>query len=371
LAPYKQNKDSIQVLLDDGCILNLNIRETQNNFIYGSFSKIKRQKGKFHDILSTQGASTTDELYVVTEKNDEYFIEKAQPQIVLPEEYDFIDKNKYLEEIIKKQKEIILTDSTIEFNGKREIEISIKDNIANTKEAFFENYMEKDFLTVTGKKYQIDAIISDKEVILSEKDVESEENTESKNQSKEKVRFKEGLIESKEDIKPKQDPKEEKANHFFYSPTTIKNLDYLENDKISILNNGGLEKEQTVKNGKINIPNGIKQGIFGIWYESIIITQPLIGDILDSFLNKSIDKLLIRLKNSKNFYIGWNLNNMQEVSFAGYTYKNNEPVPLYTGDIKPNIPSSGWDSFTRLFIKNISPTPLCLSGIYYETTIVS
>ena len=284
----------MQIALLENDVANYPIAD-QNNFIYGSFSKIKRGKGKFYDILTTPGINITDELYTVTEKNNEYFIEKAQPQIVLPEEYDFIDKNKYLEKIIEKQKEIILSDSTIEFNGKKEIEISIKDNIANTKEAFFENYMEKDFLSINSKKYQIDAIISEKEVILSKKNTLQTEN-------KEKIKS-----------------KEEKADHFFYIPKTIKNLDYLENDKISILNNGGIEKEQTVKNGKINISNGIQYGIFGIGYESIIITQPLVGNILDSFSNKSIDTLLIRLKNSKNFYIGWNLNNMQEVSFAGYT----------------------------------------------------
>lgn len=323
-----QTKDSIK-LINNNEILDLLVKQN-NNILYGTFFKTKRSKGSFYDILQN-----SNNIYVITEKNDEYFVEKQEKQQTLPEEYEFTDKNKYLEEIIKKQEDMIFTDSSIIFDGKKDIKIEIKDNLLTTEKDFFHHKMEDDYIVIGNKTLKIESILSPLKCTFT-----SKEKTENKT-----------------------------YKNFFYAPTTITNLDYLEGEEVSILSNGGNLKKQKVTNGKIKTEYGTYKGIFGNNYYGLLITNNLVAEPMDIFFVKNIENLFLKIKHTKNFQIGFSLNNLQDISFAGYTYKNNLSTPLYTGNIKPEVPTSDWSSDIRLFIK--TENHFKLLGIYYETSIAN
>ena len=334
IVSNKQN--FINLLSEKGYIVNLIIKKDKDDLIYGSFSRTLRTKGTFYDILTIKGDSPHDDFYAVTENNNEYFIEKQEKTPDIEEEFDFKDKNSYLENTIKKQKEIVLLDTAIVFNGRKDIKISIEDDVLTSEEEFFYEDMVGNYLKVDEKVIEIKQVLSEKSIKFYSKSYLKEKDYEG----------------------------------FSYLPTEFINLDYLENEKISILADGGVLEEKIVKDGKIELDNPYETAIFGIKYEGIIITQPLSLNALDTFLTKNIQNVFLRLKNTKNFFVGFKQNELEQVSFTGYAYKNNQPIPLYTGDIELNLKTSGWNSFTRLYIKNTLPTPVNLSGIYYEASII-
>jgi hypothetical protein len=320
--------DMLSILSEDGYILNAIIRKDEFGILYGSFSRIVRGKGKFQDIVND-----SDILYAIVERNEKYFIERLCENLET-DEFNFATEEKYLENLKRKQQEIILMDSALKFNGYRKINLEIKNDTLTIEENFL--FKVGDYIKIGNSKLQISEIISEKSIKFF---------------SEEKI-------------------PEGEYQDFCYCPKEITNLDYLEDEKISILADGGVLEERVVKNGKIKLDEEITNGIFGIKYEGLLATQPLILSSLDLFSNKNIGKVCLRVKNSRNFLAGFSLYDMQEISFTGDNFKNDEPVPLYTGDIDLNLKNSSWHSYIRLYIKNETPTPLNIFGFYYETNII-
>lgn len=176
------------------------------------------------------------------------------------------------------------------------------------------------------------------------------------------------------------------------TPTTIVGgLNHLNGSEVAILADGGVVPNQTVVNGTVTLPEPASAVIVGLPYtaqlQSLYLdVQGAAGTIQGK--RKTIQSVTVRVEQSRGFEVGTNQVDASTVSNtlvadwetiadggdmavakdrSGQTLAGNS-VPLFTGDIRVNVPST-WRKEGQIAIQQENPLPLSVLAIVPEVVI--
>lgn len=144
--------------------------------------------------------------------------------------------------------------------------------------------------------------------------------------------------------------------------TTVIGLHHLEGKPVSVLGNGGVIKNITVQNARINIdrPCGIIH--VGLPYVSDIETLSIeAGRTTIQGKLKNINKVTIRVFKSRGLWVGPDKDHL--IEFKDRTLENmGDPTRLISGDLEQTI-HPNWDTGGKIFIRSYLPLPLTVLAI--------
>lgn len=143
---------------------------------------------------------------------------------------------------------------------------------------------------------------------------------------------------------------------------TIRGLDHLEGEKVSILADGNEHPEKTVASGAITLDDPASRVHVGLGYTSDLETLNI--DTPDGRLEgrpKSVIKVLLKLLLSRGFEAGPNASKLEEWpqrDTEGY----NVPIDLFTG-LADQVLEPEWNTNGRVFIRQTKPLPLTVLSV--------
>lgn len=151
--------------------------------------------------------------------------------------------------------------------------------------------------------------------------------------------------------------------------TTITGLDHLEGETVTILCDGAvLKPDQVVASGQITLPRACTDVVAGLAYEARLQTLPIEAGAADGTAQGKtgrVNNLSLRVKGTgPGIFYGSDFNNMAEIHLRTTVHAMDEPVPLYTGVLGPEIMPSGYEKPNAIAIKHNLPLPFTLSAIY-------
>ena len=152
-------------------------------------------------------------------------------------------------------------------------------------------------------------------------------------------------------------------------------LDHLAGRTVSIVSEGGIEPEQTVKlvNGAwtVTLQHKSKIAIVGLPYKGVIIPTSMEGDGESSARarKKRINQIGFRVYNSMGGMSGDTMDSLKDVlSRSGGDVLGN-PIPLYSGDIELSPFNGDYEEAEQLIFVQPYPFPFTLQAIVFEFEI--
>lgn len=146
--------------------------------------------------------------------------------------------------------------------------------------------------------------------------------------------------------------------------TTITGLGHLEGKEVVILADGNVMSSKTVFNGSITIEESASKIQIGLPFTSELETLELDmqgnGNTIQGDL-RAINSATIRLKDTRELFIGGNSSNAKEIKFRTnenygepiQPFSGDKPAPLYPTDLKE----------ARVYMKSVNPVPCTILAL--------
>lgn len=170
------------------------------------------------------------------------------------------------------------------------------------------------------------------------------------------------------------------ANQWSITPTTttVSGLNHLEGMTVSIIADGGVQPQQVVNNGTINLQNEASAIVVGVPYtcqlQTLYLDPP--SQMTVQGKRKNIYNIIARVDNSRGFSVGTNQpdqsvqpnnalvpwTNMIEAKERNANIFAGEPIPLITDDIYVNIPAN-WAVHGQVAFQQQNPLPLSVLSV--------
>lgn len=151
--------------------------------------------------------------------------------------------------------------------------------------------------------------------------------------------------------------------------TTIKNLQHLEGEEVSILADGAVHPNKTVANGQITLDRTAEKVHVGLSYTSTLKTLNLeAGSAIGTSqgMTKRINKVLIRVWDSLGMKAGSPTTQDIVVFRSGSDPMDSAP-PLFTGDKEIQYPG-GYDKDAQVVVTQDQPLPLNITALMIQMT---
>lgn len=160
-------------------------------------------------------------------------------------------------------------------------------------------------------------------------------------------------------------------SHLVYSgeaTDSIKGLDHLEGQEVSILVDGWVHPNRVVKNGTVTLQSPGRTVYIGLAYESYFAScQIQSQESITMGYRKRIYSAEISLLKSLGMYIGV-VGEGEEQVYFGPTPRMNTAAPLYTGTISVKIPASSNDE-AQVYVRHNMPLPCEIRAIKYDMEV--
>ena len=146
---------------------------------------------------------------------------------------------------------------------------------------------------------------------------------------------------------------------------TIDGLWPLEGEEVAILADGGITPPQTVKNGKISLPEYAQTVIAGLAFRSLMETMPLELSLNGGSIQGKTKRLtgaVLRLNRSLGGHIGPDETCLESLERRTPFDPMSVAPPLFTGDVKAKWPGGSDDKASIVVMQN-DPLPLTLCAI--------
>ena len=153
--------------------------------------------------------------------------------------------------------------------------------------------------------------------------------------------------------------------------TTITGLGHLTGKTVAILADGAVVPNQTVIDGKIILTTAASVVHAGLSFTPKFKNLPPEVPTqtgTSQGLNKRINKIILRLKDTLGIKIGPDEANLADVPFRTVSDLMDSPPPLFTGDYQFEYPGS-YEKTGQFLIQQDQPLPMTLQAIYLQMEI--
>lgn len=148
--------------------------------------------------------------------------------------------------------------------------------------------------------------------------------------------------------------------------STIRGLDHLEGQIVSILGDGNVFEQQIVVGGSITLPSPVTKVIIGLPFTAQLQTMPLdIGEPTVQGKRKKIAALTLRVRESRGLAAGPTFDDLVQVKERGPATPLGLPIPLVTSDERINMPPT-WTEPGQICIQQSYPLPTTVLGVIPE-----
>ena len=159
-------------------------------------------------------------------------------------------------------------------------------------------------------------------------------------------------------------------SHLSYSgssTTTLSGLSHLEGQAVSILADGSVHANKTVRSGAITLDRAVTKACVGLSYDSILQTMRIEGGAAEGTSQgktKRISKVVLRLFETVGVKVGPSLSNLELVPFRTTSSNLSAPVDtLLAGDKEIEF-RDDYNSDGFIIIKQDQPLPCSVLAIY-------
>ena len=153
--------------------------------------------------------------------------------------------------------------------------------------------------------------------------------------------------------------------------TVVNDIFHLEGLEVAVLADGGLQPNQTVRQGRIELQFPAKVVQLGLPYDSVLTTlnfEMMLQDGTAQGRKKRIVRLILRLLNSLGGAAGPDANHLQELEFRHGRDLLDKPPDLFSGD-KELSWSGGWETNGALTVVQSHPLPFTIAAMTAEYSI--
>ena len=147
--------------------------------------------------------------------------------------------------------------------------------------------------------------------------------------------------------------------------TTIKSLNHLEGETVTILADGAAHADKTVSNGTITLDRSASKVHVGYGYTSSLETLRMEAGAEDGIAQgkiKRIHGVTARFFQTVGAELGPDTANLDRLPFRDSSMAMDEAVPLFTGDKEISFPS-GYDNDAKIVIRQTQPLPMTILAI--------
>jgi hypothetical protein len=147
--------------------------------------------------------------------------------------------------------------------------------------------------------------------------------------------------------------------------TTIKSLNHLEGETVTILADGAAHADKTVSNGTITLDRSASKVHVGYGYTSSLETLRMEAGAEDGIAQgkiKRIHGVTARFFQTVGAELGPDTSNLDRLPFRDSSMAMDEAVPLFTGDKEISFPS-GYDNDAKIVIRQTQPLPMTILAI--------
>lgn len=299
-------------------------------------------QGKFYDICTMTRPDGTDDMFVMTERFGEDYLERSTDYVEYSRREDFNtgnkeeDKTAYYRKISEEFKNINFLDCSVKYDGFHSSTLTI----------------ENDVITSGGEDFSLDSVNR-------------------RINYKTKTGYEYGQFVIKEFINANQvkvktllSPTHTTYTGWYLSASRFTGLEHLEGKNVSVVADGGYVGDFVVKNGIVDISNAGKSKadicIIGLRYDGIIKSFNLgfnIQGVSTQTLPKNIYKAVIRFVFSAGGLFGDNLYDLVPIQkFNPDGLYDNIPLPM-DGDEEISY-SGDYSEDKRFYIVQREPLPL-------------
>lgn len=148
--------------------------------------------------------------------------------------------------------------------------------------------------------------------------------------------------------------------NWFLTATTIRGLNYLEGQVVTICNDGALYGTDTVVNGEVVLTKTSSKVTVGLPYTGILKTMGLdLGTKTGPGMTKLKNVVEMRLKlfNTQGISIGADLYNLKPIEFRQTNQITGRPIPLFTGIERAILPMDSSTLDKHCYIVQDKPFP--------------
>lgn len=156
--------------------------------------------------------------------------------------------------------------------------------------------------------------------------------------------------------------------------TTIRGLDHLEGESVTILANGMKHPDETVSSGAITLDYPASRVHAGLGYtsqiRSVALEIPSQEGTIQG-LRQSVSSVILRVEDSVGFSAGPDEDSLIEAKWRSDYETYDQPVAMYTGDVEPVMLEPNWDRGAFIVVRQSDPLPLAINAIIAEVQIGS
>lgn len=152
------------------------------------------------------------------------------------------------------------------------------------------------------------------------------------------------------------------------STATISGLNHMEGERVTVLNNGSVERDLLVTGGRITLAHATTKAQIGYRIASVIETEDFeagaqAGTAQSRY--KRINKAFVRVLESLGGSVGPDAENMTDMQFRRALHPTDVSAPLYSGLVEVDFPGN-WERGAVIRIEHEDPLPLFVTGVTFE-----
>lgn len=154
----------------------------------------------------------------------------------------------------------------------------------------------------------------------------------------------------------------------YLNVVNISGLDHLDGETVSILADGEVRPEKVVSGGSITLDSSGSIIHVGLPYTSILTTSPVEAGSRDGTAQgkvKRISRAVIRVFMTLGIKAGSTEENVEEVRFRQLSVPLDSPSPLFTGDLRFDVPGTFNTEGVLTIIQN-KPLPMLILAIVFR-----
>jgi len=152
------------------------------------------------------------------------------------------------------------------------------------------------------------------------------------------------------------------------STATISGLNHLEGERVTVLNNGSVERDLLVTGGKITLARATTKAQIGYRIAAVLETQDFEAGAQAGTAqsrHKRINKVFARVLESLGGSIGPDAANQADMLFRRAYMPTDVSALLYSGLVEVDFPGN-WERGATIRVEHDDPLPLFVTGVTFE-----